>query len=339
MKESILYTKLPENKVQCNLCSHRCIINNSKKGTCSVRENQEGLLYSLNYGKLAAQHIDPIEKKPLFHFYPGSSSYSIATAGCNFKCIFCQNFDLSQMPERMNRITGQHVEPDEVVEQAVRHNCKSISYTYTEPAIYLDYALEVAKKAHQFNITNVFVTNGYFTPESLTEISPYLDAANVDLKSFSDDFYKKLCSAKLQPVLDSIKLLKDSDIWIEITTLIIPSRNDSNQEIHSIAEFIAGVDKDIPWHISAFYPTYKLVEIPPTPAKALMNARQIGINAGLRYVYTGNIFSKDTETTYCYNCGEILIERHAYDIVNKLDSNSSCPSCGTVITGRGLERK
>ena len=336
MKESILYTKLHDNKVQCNLCSHRCIISNSKKGTCGVRENKEGILYSLNYGKLAAQHIDPIEKKPLFHFYPGSLSYSIATAGCNFKCIFCQNFDLSQMPEQTNQISGQYVSPEEVVEQAIRHNCKSISYTYTEPAIYLDYALEVAKIAHQRNITNVFVTNGYFTPESLKEIAPYLDAANVDLKSFSDNFYKNLCSAKLQPVLDSIKLLKDSGVWIEVTTLLIPSKNDSNQEVQSIAEFITSVDKDIPWHISAFYPTYKLLEIPPTPAKTLLNARQIGINAGLRYVYTGNIFSKDTETIYCYNCGEILIERFAYDIVNKIDSNSSCPSCGTVITGRGL---
>jgi len=339
MKESILYTKLPDKKVQCNLCSHRCIISNSKKGTCGVRENKEGILYSLNYGKLAAQHIDPIEKKPLFHFYPGSLSYSIATAGCNFKCIFCQNFDLSQMPERTNQISGQYVSPEEVIEQAIMHNCKSISYTYTEPAIYLDYALEVAKIAHQRNITNVFVTNGYFTPESLKEITPYLDAANVDLKSFSDDFYKKLCSAKLQPVLDSIKLLKDSGVWIEVTTLLIPSKNDSNQEVQSIAEFIASIDKDIPWHISAFYPTYKLLEIPPTPAKTLLNARKIGINAGLRYVYTGNILDRDTEITYCYNCGEILIERFAYDIVNKLDYNSSCPSCGTVIAGRELGSK
>jgi pyruvate formate lyase activating enzyme len=240
------------------------------------------------------------------------------------------------MPERTNQIFGQYVAPEEVVEQAIIHNCKSISYTYTEPAIYLDYALEVAKIAHQRNITNIFVTNGYFTPESLKLITPYLDAANIDLKSFSDDFYKSLCSAKLQPVLDSIKLLKDSGVWIEVTTLLIPSKNDSNQEVQSIAEFITGVNKDIPWHISAFYPTYKLLEIPPTPVKTLLKAREIGINAGLHYVYTGNILDRNTETTYCYNCGEILIERFAYDIMNKLTANSSCPSCGTVIAGRGL---
>ncbi len=336
MKEARFYNKLEDNKVHCTLCSHECIISTAKRGTCGVRENNDGILYALNYGKLAAQHIDPIEKKPLFHFYPGSKSYSISTVGCNFRCVFCQNHDISQMPALTNRIIGKYVSPEDVVEQALKYDCKSISYTYTEPTIYFEYALDVAKIAHQHNIKNVFVTNGYFSLEALREIVPYLDAANIDLKSFSEDFYKKLCGAKLSPVLDTIKLLKECGIWIEVTTLIIPSKNDSDEELHSIAEYIARIDEDIPWHISAFYPTYKLLNVPPTSPKTLLHAYDIGINTGLHYVYTGNIYNKDTETTFCNKCKKPLIERHFYDVVNKLDVNAYCPYCGNSVAGVGL---
>jgi pyruvate formate lyase activating enzyme len=336
MKEAQFYKKTRDNKVQCTLCSHECIISHSERGTCGVRENLDGILYALNHGKLAAQHIDPIEKKPLFHFYPGSKSYSISTVGCNFRCSFCQNYDLSQMPVSTKKIIGHYVSPEKVVDSAAKYNCKSISYTYTEPTIYFEYALDVARIAHERNIKNVFVTNGYFTPEALKEIAPYLNAVNVDLKSFSEDFYKKLSSAKLQPVLDSIKLLKDYGIWIEVTTLLMPSKNDSDKEIYSIAEFISSIDVDIPWHISAFYPTYKLLNVPPTSPEKLLQAREIGINTGLHYVYTGNIYNHKTESTYCYGCKKQLIERNMYEINNNLDSNANCPYCRKSVAGIGL---
>lgn len=240
------------------------------------------------------------------------------------------------MPVRTNKIIGKYVSPEEVVEQAFKYDCKSISYTYTEPTIYFEYTLDVAKIAHKHNIKNVFVTNGYFSLEALREITPYLDAANVDLKSYSEDFYKKLCSAKLSPVLDTIKLLNECGIWIEVTTLIIPTKNDSEKELQSIAKYIAHIDEDIPWHISAFYPTYKLLNVPPTSTKTLLHAYDIGIKTGLNYVYTGNIYNKNTETTFCNKCKKPLIERHFYDVVNRLDVNSNCPYCGNSVAGVGL---
>ncbi|MCK4344661.1 MAG: AmmeMemoRadiSam system radical SAM enzyme, partial [Bacteroidales bacterium] len=265
----MLYEKLPDEKVKCNLCAHRCVIQNSKKGICMVRENMGGKLYMLNYGKLIAQHVDPIEKKPLFHFYPGSTAYSIATAGCNFQCEYCQNYDISQMPVRENRIIGQDSVPEETLVQAIQFGCKSIAYTYTEPTIFYEYAFDVAQLAHDKNIKNIFITNGFITSEALQTIAPNLDAANVDLKSFSNDFYKKICKAKLQPVLNTIKMLNQLGIWIEVTTLVIPTLNDTEQEFHSIAEFIMSVSREIPWHTSAFYPAYKLKYLPPTPLAVL----------------------------------------------------------------------
>lgn len=334
--EAMLYEQLPNDKVKCNLCAHRCVIHNSKKGICGVRENIDGRLYVLNYGKLIAQHVDPIEKKPLFHFYPGSTTYSFATVGCNFRCAYCQNDDISQMPVRENRIIGQDVAPEEVTAQAIRYDCQSIAYTYTEPTIFYEYAFDVAQLAHEKNIKNIFITNGYITPEALQTIAPYLDAANVDLKSFSNDFYKRICKANLHPVLEVLKLLKQLGIWIEVTTLVIPTLNDTEQELQSIAEFIVSVGSGIPWHLSAFYPAYKLTHIPSTPIAVLHRAREIGLKSGLRYVYTGNVGHTEGETTYCYNCGKALIRRRNYHIVENVICNSKCPFCGVRIDGIGL---
>ena len=336
MMEAILYKKLPDEKVKCNLCAHRCVIQNSKKGICEVRENIGGNLYVMNYGKLIAQHVDPIEKKPLFHFYPGSTAYSIATAGCNFQCEYCQNYDISQMPIRENLIIGQDSAPEETLIQAIQHGCISIAYTYTEPTIFYEYAFDVAQLTHDKNIKNIFITNGFITSEALQKIAPYLDAANVDLKSFSNDFYKKICKAKLQPVLDTIKMLNQLGIWIEVTTLVIPTLNDTEQEFHSIAEFIMSVSREIPWHISAFYPAYKLKYLPPTPLAVLNRAREIGLETGLHYVYLGNVTNHGNADTKCPGCGQILIERTNFGIIKNKIQDGNCPNCGREIAGVGM---
>jgi len=334
--EAMLYEKLPDKKVKCNLCAHQCVIQNSKKGICRVRGNIGGKLYVLNYGKLIAQHVDPIEKKPLFHFYPGSTAYSIATAGCNFKCKYCQNYDISQMPVRENRIIGQDSAPEETLVQAMQLGCKSIAYTYTEPTIFYEYAYDVSQLANDKNIKNIFITNGFITSEALQKIAPYLDAANVDIKSFSNNFYKKICKAKLQPVLDTIKMLNQLGIWIEITTLVIPTLNDTEQEFHSIAEFIMSISREIPWHISAFYPAYKLKYLPPTPLAVLNRAREIGLETGLHYVYLDNVTNHGNADTKCPDCGQILIERTNFGIIKNKIQDGHCPNCGREIAGVGL---
>jgi len=335
MREAMFYEKVDDNLVNCNLCSHRCSrIADSKRGICGVRENRDGKLYSLVYGRVAARSVDPIEKKPLFHFLPGSRSYSIATVGCNFRCDNCQNYDISQLPKERGIIVGQDVSPEEIVLAAKLSNCESIAYTYSEPTIFFEYAYDIAKHAKKEGIKNVFVTNGYITPEALQEISPYLDAANIDLKSFSDDFYRKNCGARLKPVLDSIRLYKSLGIWIEITTLIIPTLNDSEEELRKIAEFIKNeVGEETPWHITQFHPTYKLIDLPRTPVTILRKAREIGLEAGLRYVYEGNVPGENGENTYCHNCGKLLIRRFGYSIQENKIKNSACTYCGTKIDG------
>jgi len=335
MREAMFYEKVDDNLVNCNLCSHRCSrIADSKRGICGVRENRDGKLYSLVYGRVAAHSVDTIEKKPLFHFLPGSKSYSIATVGCNFRCDNCQNFDISQLPKERGIIVGQDVSPEEIVSAAKRSNCESIAYTYSEPTIFFEYAYDIAKLASKEGIKNVFVTNGYITPEALQEISPYLDAANIDLKSFSDDFYRKNCGARLEPVLDSIRFYKSLGIWTEITTLIIPSLNDSEEELRKIAEFIKNeVGEETPWHITQFHPTYKLIDLPRTPVTILRKAREIGLEAGLRYVYEGNVPGENGENTYCHNCGKLLIRRFGYSIQENKIKNSACTYCGTKIDG------
>jgi len=336
MKEAMLYEQLPNEKVKCNLCAHQCVIQNSKKGICRVRENIGGKLYMLNYGKLIVNHADPIEKKPLFHFYPGSAAYSIATAGCNFQCEYCQNYEISQMPFVENRIIGQDSVPEVTVELAIQFGCKSIAYTYTEPTIFYEYSYDVAQLAHDKNIKNIFITNGFITSEALQTIASFLDAVNVDLKSFSNDFYKKICKAKLQPVLDTIKMLNQLGIWIEITTLVIPTLNDTEREFHSIAEFIMSVSREIPWHISAFYPAYKLKHLYPTPLAILNRAREIGLETGLHYVYLGNVKNHGNSDTRCPGCDQLLIERANMGIIKNIVQDGYCPNCGMEIAGTGM---
>jgi len=336
MKEAMFYQKAENQEVHCSLCAHQCAIKEGKKGICGVRENREGILYSLVYGKSISEHVDPIEKKPLFHFYPGSRSFSLATVGCNFKCSHCQNYSISQMPRDEKHIAGNDLLPEEIVSLAKNNNCESISYTYTEPTIYFEYAFDTAKLARQEGITNIFVTNGYITPEPLKAIQPYLNGANIDLKSFSDKFYRKVCGAKLQPVLDAITLYHQMGIWIEITTLVIPHHNDSDQELRDIATFIKNIDSRIPWHISAFYPTYRLIDQPRTSVQILRRAREIGLSEGLKYVYVGNVPGEGGENTFCYNCNNLVIKRLGFSVLENALQEGTCPHCHVTIDGVGL---
>ncbi len=335
MYEARLYEKLHEGKVKCFLCPQYCTISPGKRGICGVRENSEGTLNTLVYGKVAAKHVDPIEKKPFFHFYPGSHSFSIAAVGCNFRCLHCQNFDISQYPKQNKDIPGEEMSPEEVVEEAMQAGCQSIAYTYTEPTIFFEFAYDCARLAHKKGIRNVFVSNGYTSPDAIRLIAPYLDANNIDLKG-DDAFYKKVVGAKLQPVLDTIKLMKELGVWIEITTLIIPDHNDSDDFLTFAAEFIKSVDASIPWHVSQFYPTYKLFDKPRTPLKTLRRAREIGLRAGLKYVYEGNVPGTGGENTMCPSCGALLIERIGFSLTHISMKDSQCEKCGARIDGAGM---
>jgi pyruvate formate lyase activating enzyme len=336
--EAYLYEKLDEEKVRCNLCHHRCIIKVGKRGICGVRENQGGVLETLVYGRLIAQHVDPIEKKPFYHLSPGTLSYSIATVGCNFRCRFCQNADIAQLPtDRKGMIIGDHYSPEEVVMAATRTGCRSIAYTYTEPTVFFEFAYDTAKLAHKKGLLNVFVTNGYMTPEAVHMIKPYLDGANVDLKAFNDLFYKEQCSAKRKHVMETLSVMKSAGIFTEVTTLLIPDLNDDRHELEQLASYIAdSLGRDTPWHISRFHPTYKLTDRPPTSAESIHEARAIGLAAGLRYVYSGNIPGDEGENTICHHCGTTLIARWGYHISKNVIEDGKCPQCGTVIDGVGM---
>lgn len=336
MIEARFYERLTDNAVRCFLCAHRCKINDGRQGICGVRENRDGRLYTLIYGEVVSRNVDPIEKKPFFHFYPGSYSYSIATVGCNFRCLHCQNYGISQMPKDRKKIIGEEVTPERIVEEAIRTGSRSISYTYTEPTIFMEFAYDTAKEAVKKGLKNNFVTNGYMTKEALVEIKPYLHAANVDVKSFREEFYKKVCGARLAPVLESIRLMREMGIWVEVTTLIIPTKNDSEEEIRDIARWLYKTDPSIPWHISAFYPAYKMTSLPRTPVATIDRAREIGLEEGLRYVYTGNVPGDPGENTYCYNCKKPLIERYGFFVRRNVIKDSRCPYCRVVIDGIGL---
>ena len=333
MREAMLYSRLEEQKVQCHLCNHQCTISPSKRGICGVRENREGKLYTLVFGRAISLNVDPIEKKPIFHLYPGSTSFSIATVGCNFRCLQCQNHEISQMPKDQGRMDGSTVSPSKIVSLAKENRCQSISYTYTEPTIYFEYAYETAALANKEGIKNIFVTNGYMTEEALKMIQPYLDAANVDLKSFQEKFYKEICGARLQPVLENLRMMRQLGIWVEITTLVIPTLNDSDKEFEEIAQFIVSLGPEVPWHISAFYPTYKMLSLPRTPASLLHRAREIGIRAGLQYVYCGNIPGEEGEDTFCPHCSRKVIERVGFRVAKNEVIKGECSHCHTRIDG------
>jgi pyruvate formate lyase activating enzyme len=331
--EARLWRALEGGKVDCDLCAHLCRIAPSKFGVCGVRENREGKLFTYAYGDVIAAHVDPIEKKPLYHFQPGTHSFSIATVGCNFHCPFCQNWQISQVTrEKKGFRGGDDLRPEQVVKEARTHGCRSISYTYTEPTIFFEYAFDTARLARDAGLSNVFVTNGYMTAAALRLIQPYLDAANVDLKAFKDETYKKICGARLGPVLDSIRLMRELGIWVEVTTLVVPGMNDSPGELADIARFIAGVSPDIPWHVSRFHPDYKYTEAPATPVETLERARGAGREAGLRYIYVGNVWGEG-ENTDCPQCARRLISRSGFSVRKNDVRDGACPQCGTRIAG------
>ncbi|MCB2225730.1 MAG: AmmeMemoRadiSam system radical SAM enzyme [Desulfarculaceae bacterium] len=345
MHEAMLYEKLRKNKeVRCRLCAHKCLIEDGKRGICRVRQNQGGTLYSLVYGKPIAGNVDPIEKKPLFHFLPGSTSYSIATIGCNFQCGFCQNWDISQYTrETGGKIPGggpdgTEVPPEQIVAAAKRSGCASIAYTYTEPTVYFEYAYECMKLAHAEGIKNVFVTNGFESEGCVEACQGLLDAANVDLKAMNHSFYLRECKAHLSPVLETLKRMHQAGIWLEVTTLLIPGKNDAPEELKKLARFIAKeLSTEVPWHLSAYTPRYKYAEEERgpgrTPVKTLEMAMGIGLEAGLSYVYPGNVFGHDGESTKCPGCGSKIIPRRGYSVSDQVMKTGLCPDCAKPIAG------
>ena len=333
MKEAYLYEKLKGQKVRCDLCAHHCVVDDGERGKCGVRENRSGRLFSLVYGKVIASHVDPIEKKPFFHFLPGTLSYSIATAGCNFTCLFCQNADISQMPADHHCIAGQDTTPAMIVRDALKSRSATIAYTYTEPTIYFELAMDTARLAASEGLKNVFVSNGFMTRPCLEEIHPDLHAANVDLKAFTDTFYKEQCGGRLNPVLRSLETLKAQGVWLEVTTLLIPGLNDGAEELKKIAGFLAGLDPGIPWHISRFHPTYRLQDVRPTPPESIRKARDLGYEAGLQYVYTGNLPGDEGEKTFCHACGAVLVDRFGFNVSKNHLKNGHCPKCGVRVPG------
>ncbi len=333
---AILWERLgPDDlRVRCNLCSHRCVIPPGKLGVCCVRQNVEGELVTLVYGRAISQNVDPIEKKPLFHFQPGSKSYSIATVGCNFQCTFCQNWEISQMPREEGAIMGRFAAPAEIARAARQTGCASVAYTYTEPTIYAEYALDCAREARKLGLRNVFVSNGYMTPELLDLMAGLIDGINVDLKAGRGEFYRKISGAGLKAVLENLVRIHKLGIWLEVTTLVIPGLNDSDDELRWAARYLYdNLGPDVPWHISRFYPHYKMSDVPPTPAKTLERAWQIGRDVGLHYVYVGNLPGHHAESTFCPGCGGLVIERSGYWIGRRNLRNGKCAACGTVIAG------
>lgn len=321
-------------RVRCLLCPHRCLIKDGEMGVCKVRKNEKGILKTLVFLKIAAANVDPIEKKPFFHFFPSSLSFSISTVGCNFKCDFCQNWSLSQAPKDEKNIYGEELSPEIIVSYGKRYGCKSISYTYSEPTIYYETAYEVSKIAKAEGLYNNFVTNGYIEKEPLLKLKGLLDAANVDLKSFSENFYKKYCGAKLSPVLETLKRMKEIGIWVEVTTLLIPTLNDSEEEIREIARFIKNeLGEDTPWHISRFHPDYKMLNLYPTPPEKIKRAREIGFEEGLLYVYSGNLWGDEGENTFCPSCKNLIIERYGFKVKKFEIVSGKCKFCNFKISG------
>ncbi len=332
MKEALLYT-VRKDAVACGLCWHRCLIKSGRRGLCGVRENRSGILYSLVYGRISAEHIDPVEKKPLFHFQPGTLTYSIATVGCNFKCLHCQNHTLSQAGSAVQYLPSQQRLPEEIAAAAVQGGCQSISYTYSEPTIFFEFAYDCCRASRERGLKNIFVSNGYMSREAAEMIVPFLDAINIDVKAFSEPFYRDICGGSMQPVLDNVRFFKEHNIWVEVTTLIIPDLNDSDEELRSIAKFIAEIDPDICWHVSAFSPNYLMNDRPRTPAERLQSARRIGLEAGLNHVFTGNIRGRGGEDTICPACSRTVIERNGFLVTANHIQAGVCSFCYEPLAG------
>lgn len=354
MKEAVLYKKIGNKKVECLACSWYCKIAPGKAGVCVTRLNKNGSLYSLVYGRAIGLHKDPVEKKPLFHFLPRSKILSFGTVGCNFACSFCQNWKMSQInkePAFAKAMAGKQnlektlttlidqmstaISPKEIVEMAQREKADGIAYTYNEPAIFAEFTHDTAKLAKKKGLKNIYVSNGFESKETFSYIKDYIDAINIDLKSFRSEFYQKICKAKIEPVKENVKRFFESGIETEITTLIIPEHNDSEKELAEIAGFIASVSTDIPWHISAFHPAYKMMSVCPTPVSTLIKAYNIGKKAGLKYIYVGNVYDPERSSTYCPKCNELLVLRNAYFIeIKNMDlEKGKCKKCGEKIYG------
>jgi pyruvate formate lyase activating enzyme len=326
--------KLEDGRVQCDLCPRECHLKEGQRGLCFVRACENGEVVLTTYGRSSGFCVDPIEKKPLNHFLPGTAVFSFGTAGCNLSCKYCQNWDMSKSREM--DILANQATPEQIAETAKKLGCRSVAYTYNDPVIFLEYAVDTAKACREQDIKSVAVTAGYISPGAREEFFSYMDAANVDLKGFSEDFYRKLTGGHLQPVLDTLKYLKhETDVWFEITNLLIPGHNDSKDELKRMLEWIVTeLGPDVPLHFSAFHPDYKMLDVPPTSPQALSEARELAMAQGLHYVYTGNIHDSRGGSTWCPKCGELLIERDWY-VLGKwgLDEKGCCASCGEKIPG------
>ena len=326
-----------EGAVRCNVCAHRCLVRPGRRGICGVRENRDGTLYSTVYGSMVAAALDPIEKKPLFHVAPGSTAWSVATPGCPFHCAFCQNWEIAQGPRLGLDLPVRVTSPDEVVRDAVTLGAGSVAYTYVEPTVFLEFALDTGRLAHAAGLRNLWITDGYATPEAVALLGGVMDAANVDLKSFSDRFYRRMCGARLAPVLDAMLAMREAGIWLEVTTLVIPGRNDSDAELGAMAGWVAGnLGPETPWHVSRFHPDFRLADVPPTPSATLARAAGIGRDAGLAHVYVGNAPELGFSDTQCAGCGAVLIERRGYLARPRLTADGACPDCGRSLAGVGL---
>lgn len=324
-REAILYDEIG-NAFNCKICSRRCIISPGKKGFCGMRENEDNKIYTLNYGAASSLAVDPIEKKPLFHFYPGSKVFSLGSVGCNFRCKNCQNWSISQA--ELNKIPTRDLPPEEAIQLTREYDCKSIAWTYNEPTMWFEYTLDSAKIARKENVKTVYVTNGYMSEESFQEIRPYLDAANIDLKGMSENFYKDLCDAHLQPVLDTIIRMHEAQIHIEITNLMIPDYNDSEDYIKSMVKFMVDeVGVEVPLHFTRFFPQYQMQQLPPTEIKILEKAQKIAKDEGMEYVYIGNAPSLGGENTYCPECGKTVVKRDGLSVFNEATKSGKCPKC------------
>ena len=331
-KEALFYKKLKNKKVQCLLCPRQCIIPEGKRGYCRSRKNENGKLYSLSYGKIAAIHIDPIEKKPFYHFLPGNVALSIATPGCNLRCTFCQNWTISQYAP--DEIRTEYMTPERIVDIARINGCAAIAYTYSEPTIFYEYMIDCARLAHKYNIKNLMVTCGYINPEPFKELLKYLDAVVIDLKGFSDEVYRKIGYADFKAIKQNLRIARDSEVWFEITYLVIPGYNDSDEELTNFVRFVSdSLGKDIPVHFLRFFPRFKLTRLPPTPVATLRKAHNIAKKHGLKYVYIGNVPDARQNNTYCPRCGHLLIERKGFFTIKNMIKNGHCPYCGEKIPG------
>jgi pyruvate formate lyase activating enzyme len=337
--ESVLHpasywSAIEDNRLQCLLCPRKCIIAPGQRGFCTVRINKEGKLYSLGYGNPVAIHIDPIEKKPFFHVSPGAPVYSLAVAGCNMRCVFCQNWQISQ--SKPDEAQSYKLSPEEAVDQVVQNNCRFIAYTYTEPTVFYEYMIDIARVAKIRGIKNTMHTCGYINREPLEELLKYMDAVNVDLKGFSGQVYSKIGQlAELGPVLETIKIIKSSGVWLEITCLLISGLNDEASKIKEMCEWIRqNLGTEVPVHFSRFMPAFRLVNLPPTPLEKLEQAYQIAKSVGLQYVYIGNVPGHPAESTYCPACGNLIVKRIGYKILEVNIKNGKCCFCGNKISGR-----